>query len=93
MKIKYPECSRFIKRELKINLHPYQEVMLRAMCDGLFMPELVTVNPGIQHGDETPLLKSLDDITSATPDALTSGLLCMAMASDLLSGKNEDGKQ
>lgn len=35
MKIKYSECSRFIKRELKINLFPYQEVMLRAMCDGL----------------------------------------------------------
>lgn len=35
MKYSYSECSRFIKRELHINLFPYQEVMLRAMCDGL----------------------------------------------------------
>ena len=35
MKIDYNECSKFIKRELKIHLFPYQEVMLKAMCDGL----------------------------------------------------------
>lgn len=35
MKVKYSECSKFIKRELKIDLYPYQEVMLKAMCDGL----------------------------------------------------------
>lgn len=35
MDIKYHECSWFIKHKLKINLLPYQEVMLKAMCDGL----------------------------------------------------------
>ena len=35
MTINYNECSKFIKRELKIHLFPYQEVMLRAMCEGL----------------------------------------------------------
>lgn len=35
MKYSYPECSRFIKWKLKITLFPYQEVMLRAMCEGL----------------------------------------------------------
>lgn len=35
MKINYNECSKFIKRELKIHLFPYQEVMLKAMCEGL----------------------------------------------------------
>ena len=35
MKYNYRECSNFIKRELKIQLFPYQEVMLKAMCEGL----------------------------------------------------------
>ena len=35
VKINYNECSKFIKRELKIHLFPYQEVMLKAMCEGL----------------------------------------------------------
>ena len=35
IKVDYNKCSRFIKRELKIDLFPYQEVMLRAFCDGL----------------------------------------------------------
>lgn len=35
MKVNYNECSKFIKQELNIRLLPYQEVMLKAMCDGL----------------------------------------------------------
>lgn len=34
MKVDYNKCSRYIKRELGINLFPYQEVMLKAMCEG-----------------------------------------------------------
>lgn len=34
MKVNYNECSKFIKRELGIRLYPYQEVMLKAMCEG-----------------------------------------------------------
>lgn len=33
MKINYNECSKFIKRDLGITLFPYQEVMLKAMCE------------------------------------------------------------
>ena len=35
IKVDYEKCSRFIKRELKIELFPYQEVMLKAFCEGL----------------------------------------------------------
>ena len=57
----------------------------------VFMPELVTVNPEAQHGDGNPILNSLNEITSAAPDALTAGLLCMATASAMASeGKEED---
>jgi len=48
----------------------------------VFMPELVTVNPENQHGDGNELLKAFDDITSATPDALTAGLLCMSVLNE-----------
>lgn len=34
MKIDYGKCSRFIKRKLGITLFPYQEVMLKAFCEG-----------------------------------------------------------
>lgn len=34
MKIDYCDCSRFIKRKLGIKLFPYQEVMLKAFCEG-----------------------------------------------------------
>lgn len=58
----------------------------------VFMPELVTVNPKTQHGDGPPLLNSLDEITSAAPDALTAGLLCMATAAAMTSEEMEEGK-
>lgn len=35
MKVNYDEASQFIKDKLGIQLFPYQEVMLRAFCDGL----------------------------------------------------------
>lgn len=35
LKINYNECRRFIKNKLGINLYPYQEVMLKAFCEGL----------------------------------------------------------
>lgn len=35
MKLDYFACSAFIKRKLKIRLFPYQETMLKAMCEGL----------------------------------------------------------
>lgn len=35
MKYNYRECSKFVRRELKITLFPYQEVMLKAMCEGM----------------------------------------------------------
>lgn len=35
MKINYADCASFIKHKLRINLYPYQEEMLKAMCDGL----------------------------------------------------------
>ena len=34
MKVNYVDCSRFIKRKLGITLFPYQEVMLKAFCEG-----------------------------------------------------------
>lgn len=34
LKINYQECSWFIKRKLGITLFPYQEVMLKAFCEG-----------------------------------------------------------
>lgn len=35
MKVNYDEASQFIKDKLGIQLFPYQEVMLKAFCDGL----------------------------------------------------------
>ena len=35
MKVNYDEASRFIKDKLGIQLFPYQELMLKAFCDGL----------------------------------------------------------
>lgn len=34
MIINYNECSKYIKRDLGISLYPYQEVMLKALCEG-----------------------------------------------------------
>jgi len=33
MKVDYGKCSQFIKKELGINLLPYQEAMLKAFCE------------------------------------------------------------
>lgn len=33
-KINYKDCSNYVKKELKINLIPYQEKMLEAFCEG-----------------------------------------------------------
>lgn len=44
----------------------------------VFMPELVKVKPQKQHGNGCPLLNAFNEITSAAPDALTAGLLCIA---------------
>lgn len=35
MKVDYNEASQFIKNKLNIQLFPYQEIMLKAFCDGL----------------------------------------------------------
>lgn len=56
----------------------------------VFMPELVTVNPEKQHGDGNPILKSMDEITTAAPDSLSAGLLCMAMTAASVSEEKED---
>lgn len=44
----------------------------------VFMPELVKVKPQKQHGDGNKLLNTFNTITSAAPDTLTAGLLCIA---------------
>lgn len=46
----------------------------------VYMPELVKVNPQRQHGKGNPLTNTFNEITSAAPDALTAGLLCMIAA-------------
>lgn len=35
MKVDYNEASQFIKNKLNTQLFPYQEIMLKAFCDGL----------------------------------------------------------
>ena len=47
------------------------------------MPELVKVNPKRKHGCGNKLLNTFDTITEAAPDALTAGLLCMAVAASM----------
>lgn len=51
----------------------------------VFMPELVKVKPQKQHGDGNALLNVFDAITSAAPDAMTAGLLCIAATQGQLS--------
>lgn len=44
----------------------------------VFATDLVKVNPQRQHGKGNPFLNKLNALTSASPDALTAGLLCIA---------------
>lgn len=44
----------------------------------VYMPELVKVKPRKQHGDGNPLLATMEQIISASPDSTTAGLLCLA---------------
>lgn len=34
-KLKYEDCSKYVKNVLRVKLFDYQEVMLKAFCDGL----------------------------------------------------------
>lgn len=51
----------------------------------VFMPELVKVKPQKQHGDGNKLLNAFNAITSAAPDTLTAGLLCIAATQKIIS--------
>ena len=52
----------------------------------VFMPELVKVEPQKQHGDGNKLSNTFNAITSAAPDIMTAGLLCIAATQKIISG-------
>lgn len=43
------------------------------------MPELVKVNPKMQHGEGNKMLNDMEDIINGTGDALMAGLLCISL--------------
>lgn len=50
----------------------------------VFMPEFVKINPKKQHGNGNSLINAMEGVISATPDALTAGLFCIATAAAAL---------
>lgn len=49
----------------------------------VYTPEYVTRNPAKEHGEGNALLNVIEDIAECSPDALTSGLLCMACVQEV----------